>query len=98
MDEMERIGRERKVDKAMLTCLKRVLGFAKIRMQALTSLGNTTALSFYSKYGYVPISVEGLRLMGPGTKLTRSIRHAWRPTRSGRMWVLIKGSRWITTS
>jgi hypothetical protein len=52
MDELEGIGKSRKLDKVMLTCLKGFIFSVFDRRKLI--VGNTAALSFYRKQGYVP--------------------------------------------
>jgi GNAT superfamily N-acetyltransferase len=80
MDELERIGKSRKLDKVMLTCLKGFTFSAFDRRKL--RVGNTAALSFYRKQGYVPpfggnfgLSCRGLMIV---TKPMRLIPPGWK--------------------
>ena len=81
INELERIGKSRKLDKVMLTCLKGI-HLSLIGIEEKLTVGNTAALSFYQKQGYVPPSMEmmslGSRRLMIDTNLTRSIPPVWK--------------------
>jgi hypothetical protein len=65
MLEYERIGRERGMTKAMLTCLKSKSPVT-YRRRRLSKVGNTSGLAFYEKFKYVPDEIDPTRLNEEG--------------------------------